>query len=95
MDPWKPTVFSLSSHRAAFPARCISEGVTVHLAGPAVRQTCVALEGLKSQDNFRGKIEASTCNFHILSCLLHCTDGRVEGEGTHDVAEIHQTQKLH
>lgn len=95
MDTWEPTVLSPCSHRAAFPLPCNYEGVTVHLAGPSVRQIHVPLEGLKSQDNFRSKVEASTCNFLILSHLLCCSDRRVEGEGTHDVAEIHQNKKRH
>lgn len=95
MDPWEPAVRSLCSHQAASAALGNYKGVTVHLDGSAMQPTHVALEGLRSQDNFRGKAEASMCNFLTLSRLLHCSDGRVEGEGAHNVAEILQTQKLH
>lgn len=93
--PREPAVLSPCSHQAASAALGNYKGVTVHLAGSAMRPTHIALEGLGGQDSFRGKAEASTCNFLILSHLLHCGDGRVEGEGTQNVAEIHQTQKLH
>lgn len=93
MDPCEPAVLSLCSHQAASAALGNYKGVTVHLAESAMQPTHVALEGPRSQDKYRA--EASTCNFLTLSRLLRCSDGRVEGEGTHNVAEILQTQKLH
>lgn len=77
------------------PALCNYQSVTAHLDRSALRWTCIVLEGLESQDNFRGKLETSTCNFLILPHPLPCSDGKVEREGTHAMAEIHQTQKLH